>query len=77
VLKLHLAYVCEHHTKEGFLHAECDVDTYECDYDTHENDYNTYTCQNRTLRVEITLLCDVHTHTVMNTRTSVISKRKV
>jgi hypothetical protein len=46
-------------------------------YDTHESDYNTHTCQNHTLRAEITLLCDVHTHTVMNTRTSVISERKV
>jgi hypothetical protein len=68
---------CEHHTKEWFLHAECDVDTLECDYDTHESDYDTYTCQNHTLHVEITLLCDVHTHTEMNTRTNVISERKV
>jgi hypothetical protein len=37
-------------------------DTYECDYDTHESDV---------------FLCDVYTHTVMNTRTSVISERKV
>jgi hypothetical protein len=36
-----------------------------------------YTCQNCTLRVEITLLCEVHTHTVLNTRTSLISERKV
>jgi hypothetical protein len=71
-------------TQEWFIHPECDVDTYECDYDTHENDYDThesdydtYTCQKPTLRVEITLLCDVHTHSVMNTRTSVISERKV
>jgi hypothetical protein len=34
-------------------------------------------CQNHTLRVEITLVCDVHTHTMMNTRTRVISERKV
>jgi hypothetical protein len=34
-------------------------------------------CGNHTLRVEITLLCDVHTHTVMNTRTNVISERKM
>jgi predicted nuclease of restriction endonuclease-like RecB superfamily len=79
------------HAKEWFLHAKCDVDTYECDYDTHESDYDThesdydthesdydtYSCQKHTLRVEITLLCDVHTHTVMNTRTGVISERKV
>jgi hypothetical protein len=38
---------------------------------------DTHTCQNHTLRVEITLVCDVHTHTVMNTRTSVIYERKV
>jgi hypothetical protein len=60
-----------------FVHAECGVDTYECGYDTQESDYDTHTCQNHTLRVEITLVCDVHTHTVMNTRTSVISEIKV
>jgi hypothetical protein len=32
---------------------------------------------NHTLRVEITLLCDVHTHTVMNTRMNVIFTRSV
>jgi hypothetical protein len=65
------------HAQEWFLHAECDVETYECVYDTHKRDYNTYTCHNHTLRVEITLLCDVHTNTVMNTRTNIISERKV
>jgi hypothetical protein len=60
------------HAQEWFLHAECDVDTYKCDYDTyecgfdtHESDYDTHTYQNHTLRVWITLVCDVHTHTVM------------
>jgi hypothetical protein len=65
------------HAQEWLLHAECDDDTYECDDDNHEKDYDTYTCQTRTMRVEITLLCDVHTYTVMNTRTSVISERKL
>jgi hypothetical protein len=60
-----------------FIHAECDVDTYECNYDTQESYNDTHTCQNHTLRVEITLVCDVHTHTVMNTRTSVIYLRRV
>jgi hypothetical protein len=50
---------------------------YECDYDAHKSDYDTHTCQNHTLRVEITLVCDAHTHTVMNTRTSVTFERKV
>jgi hypothetical protein len=36
-------YACEHHTQEGFLHAECS--------------FNTYDCHNHTLRVEITLVC--------------------
>jgi hypothetical protein len=59
------------------VHAECDVETYDCDYDTHESDYDSYNCQNHTLRVEITPLCDVYTHIVINTRTNVISARKV
>jgi hypothetical protein len=63
--------------QEWFLHAECGVDTYECDYDPHESDYDIHTCQNHTLRVEITLVCDVYMHAVMNTRTSVIYERKV
>jgi hypothetical protein len=40
---------------------------YECDYDTYESDYDTHTCQIHTLRVEITIECDAHTHPVMNT----------
>jgi hypothetical protein len=60
-----------------FIHAKCDVCTHECDYDTHESDYDTHTWQNHTLRVEITLVCDVHTHNVVNTGTSVISEHKV
>jgi hypothetical protein len=64
---------CDNNThthKSWFLHAECDVDTYEYDYDTH-------TCQNHTLHVEITLVSDVHTHTVISTRTSVIYIHRV
>jgi hypothetical protein len=64
------------HAQEWFLHAECDVDTYEFDYVTQKIDYDTCTCQNHTLSVEITLLCDFHTHCVMNTRTNVISELK-
>jgi hypothetical protein len=64
------------HARVWFIHAECDVDTYECDYDTQESDYDTHTCQNHTLCVEITLVCDFHTHSVINTRTSVILNAK-
>jgi hypothetical protein len=63
------------HAQKWCLHAECDVDTYKCDndtykcdndtykcdFDTHESGYDIHTCQNHTLRVEITR--------VMNTRT--------
>jgi hypothetical protein len=65
------------HLQLWFLHAECDVDTHECDYDTHDCDYDTHTCQNHTLCVEIILVYDVHMHSVMDTRTSVISERKM
>jgi hypothetical protein len=65
------------HAQGWFLHAESNVDTYECGYDTHESNNDTYTCLNHSLRVEKTLLWDFHTHTVKNSRTNVISERKV
>jgi hypothetical protein len=46
-------------------------------YGTNESDYDTCTSQNHNPPVEITLLCEFHTHTVMNKRTNVISERKV
>jgi hypothetical protein len=68
----------------------CNFDAYDCDFNTHESDIYTQSViltrmsvimtlirVKTTLRVEITLVCDVHTHTVMNTRTSVISEHKV
>jgi hypothetical protein len=56
------SFECDVNThKSDFFIAECDVDTYEYVYDTHESDYDSHMYQHHTLRVEIILLCDVHT----------------
>jgi hypothetical protein len=49
-------YVCEHHTQEWFLHAECGFGTYECHNHFCECQNHTHTCQHHTLRVAITLV---------------------
>jgi hypothetical protein len=82
------AYKCNFHTQCDFDTHKCDGDTHDCDINTHKSDFYTqsviltrlsvimtHTCKDHTLRVEITLVCDVHTHTVINTRTSVITRK--
>jgi hypothetical protein len=63
ILERKVWYQQYQHARVWFIYAKCDFDT--------------HTCQKHTLRVEITLVCDVHTYTVMNSRTSVISESKV
>jgi hypothetical protein len=88
VLFLHAE--CNFHTQCDVEMHLCNFDAYDCEFNTHKSHKYTQSVMltrmsvimrlirvKTSLRVEITVVCDVHTHTVMNTRTSVISKRKV
>jgi hypothetical protein len=80
---------CNFQTQCDFDTHKCDNDTNNCEINTHKSDNYTQSVMLTrmsvimtltkviTTLIRATLLCDVHTHTMINTRMNVISERKV
>jgi hypothetical protein len=64
------------HAQEWFLHAERDVDTYKW-WHSRKWLWHSYVVKPHSACRNHSCVCDVHTRTVMNTRTSVISERNL